>query len=69
MMCSLTTQQCIDYSGNTLPNFIFLQALKFIGSKVRQKRMWGGSKRSKIDEAREILATTVLAHVPVSIAG
>ncbi|XP_038053269.1 DNA-directed RNA polymerase III subunit RPC2-like [Patiria miniata] len=41
------------------------QALKYIGSKVRQKRMWGGAKRSKIDEAREILATTVLAHVPV----
>ncbi|XP_033638583.1 DNA-directed RNA polymerase III subunit RPC2-like isoform X2 [Asterias rubens] len=41
------------------------QALKFIGSKVRQRRMWGGSKKSKTDEAREILATTVLAHVPV----
>ncbi|XP_030837083.1 DNA-directed RNA polymerase III subunit RPC2 [Strongylocentrotus purpuratus] len=43
-----------------------LQALKYMGMKVRQRRMWGGgSKKSKVDEARELLATTILAHIPV----
>ncbi|XP_072044988.1 DNA-directed RNA polymerase III subunit RPC2-like [Amphiura filiformis] len=41
------------------------QALKYIGGKVRQRRMWGGPKKTKVDEARELLATTILAHVPV----
>ncbi|CAH1800113.1 unnamed protein product [Owenia fusiformis] len=46
--------------------FTQTQALKYIGQKVRQRRMWGSSnKKSKTDEARDILATTVLAHVPV----
>ncbi|XP_033118006.1 DNA-directed RNA polymerase III subunit RPC2-like [Anneissia japonica] len=42
-----------------------MQALKYIGSKIRQRRMWGGPQKSKLDEARDILAGTILAHVPV----
>ncbi|XP_061415849.1 DNA-directed RNA polymerase III subunit RPC2 [Lethenteron reissneri] len=45
--------------------FTQLQALRYVGNKVRRQRMWGGPKKSKMDEARELLATTVLAHVPV----
>ncbi|XP_014670724.1 PREDICTED: DNA-directed RNA polymerase III subunit RPC2-like [Priapulus caudatus] len=43
------------------------QALTYIGNKVRQRRVWGssGGKKSKTEEARELLATTILAHVPV----
>lgn len=43
-----------------------LQALKYLGNKVRRQRMWGGPKKTKMEEARELLATTILAHVPVS---
>ena len=42
------------------------QALKYIGNKVRQKRFFGGQKKTPVDEARELLATTILAHVAVS---
>ncbi len=45
--------------------FTQLQALEYIGSKVRITRSWG-RPRSKVDEACEILATVVLAHVPVN---
>ena len=45
--------------------FTQTQALRYLGSKVRQRRMWGGPRKSKMEEAREILATTILAHVPV----
>lgn len=45
---------------------VYIQALKFIGGKVRQRRMWGGPRKSKSEEARELLAGTILAHVPVS---
>jgi DNA-directed RNA polymerase III subunit RPC2 len=42
------------------------QALEYLGVKVRSSRgMWVKTKRSKVDEARDILATVVLAHVPV----
>ncbi|XP_070566303.1 DNA-directed RNA polymerase III subunit RPC2-like [Ptychodera flava] len=44
--------------------FTQTQGLKYIGSKIRQRRMWG-PKKSIIDEARDLLAGTVLAHVPV----
>ncbi|OWK16985.1 hypothetical protein Celaphus_00011821, partial [Cervus elaphus hippelaphus] len=41
-------------------------ALKYIGNKVRRQRMWGGGpKKTKIEEARELLASTILTHVPV----
>lgn len=47
--------------------FLF-QALKYIGNKVRRQRMWGGGghKKTRVDEARELLASTILTHVPVS---
>ena len=44
---------------------VILQALTFIGSKIRQRQMWG-KVRSKLEDARELLAHTILAHVPVS---
>ena len=43
-----------------------LQALKFIGNRIRQRRMWGGPKKTKVDEARDVLHGVILAHVPVS---
>jgi DNA-directed RNA polymerase III subunit RPC2 len=41
-----------------------LQALDWIGGKIKvfQKRQW---RRPRIDEARDILASVVLGHVPV----
>nr|XP_034983724.1 DNA-directed RNA polymerase III subunit RPC2 [Zootoca vivipara] len=45
--------------------FTQMQALKYLGNKVRRQRMWGGPKKTKMEEARELLATTILAHVPV----
>ncbi|XP_056425888.1 DNA-directed RNA polymerase III subunit RPC2 [Hyla sarda] len=47
--------------------FTQMQALKYIGNKVRRQRMWGGGgpKKSRVDEARELLASTILTHVPV----
>lgn len=44
--------------------FTQLQALDYIGSKCRQIRTWGKPK-SKVDEAADVLAGVVLAHVPV----
>lgn len=43
------------------------QALKFIASKMRVKKFFGSgaAKKSPIDDARDMLANTVLAHVPV----
>nr|CAD7589432.1 unnamed protein product [Timema genevievae] len=44
-----------------------MQALKYMGSKTKQKRFFvgGASKKSAVDDARDLLATTILAHVPV----
>lgn len=39
--------------------------MKYIGSRVRQRRMWNEARRTKVDEAREVLHAVVLAHVPV----
>lgn len=44
--------------------FTQLQALEYIGGKCRQVRTWGKPK-SKVDEAADVLAGVVLAHVPV----
>ena len=44
--------------------FTQLQALEYIGSKCRQVRTWGKPK-SRVDEAADVLAGVVLAHVPV----
>uniref|UniRef100_A0A1B6DRA4 DNA-directed RNA polymerase subunit beta n=1 Tax=Clastoptera arizonana TaxID=38151 RepID=A0A1B6DRA4_9HEMI len=43
------------------------QALSYIGRKTKQKRFFGpgGKQKPAIDEARDLLATTILAHVPV----
>ncbi|CAL8109808.1 unnamed protein product [Orchesella dallaii] len=44
------------------------QAIKYLGSKLRQKRfgpIGAQSKKTAEDEVRELLATTILAHVPV----
>ncbi len=44
--------------------FTQLQALEYIGGKIRTSRTWG-RPRSKVDEACEVLAMVVLAHIPV----
>eukprot|EP00897_Mesotaenium_endlicherianum_P004680 jgi/Mesen1/423/ME000100S10653 len=50
----------------TLGVFTQQQALEYCGSKVKTGRqMWVKTRRSKVDEARDILASVVLAHVPV----
>lgn len=42
------------------------QALRYLGSKTKQKRFFSSApKKSPVDEARDLLATVVLAHVPV----
>eukprot|EP00051_Salpingoeca_urceolata_P012068 m.150055 g.150055 ORF g.150055 m.150055 type:complete len:1163 (-) comp17366_c0_seq2:25-3513(-) len=41
------------------------QALTFIGSKIKHQRRQYGPKKPKEDEAREMLASVVLSHVPV----
>ncbi|KAG2173536.1 hypothetical protein INT44_007127 [Umbelopsis vinacea] len=41
------------------------QALDFIGSKVKVNRKISGPRRPWADEALEVLATVVLAHIPV----
>ena len=41
------------------------QALDYIGSKIRRSGRSFTPRKSKVDEAREILATVVLSHVPV----
>ncbi len=55
--CILMTYLCVL--------FVSFQALRYIGNKVRRQRMWGGPKKTKMEEARELLASTVLTHVPV----
>ncbi|KAF3854660.1 hypothetical protein F7725_022715 [Dissostichus mawsoni] len=40
-------------------------ALRYLGNKVRRQRMWGGPKKTKMEEARELLASLILTHVPV----
>ncbi|XP_049793782.1 DNA-directed RNA polymerase III subunit RPC2 [Schistocerca nitens] len=46
--------------------FTQTQALRYIGGKLKQKRFFSPApKKTPIDEARDLLATTVLAHVPV----
>ncbi|KAK2188772.1 hypothetical protein NP493_123g07008 [Ridgeia piscesae] len=45
--------------------FTQTQALTYIGNRIRLRRMWGGPKKSKMEESREILANVILAHVPV----
>ncbi len=40
------------------------KALTYIGEKIKLPRRYG-SKRSKADDARELLLTVVLSHIPV----
>ncbi|XP_062500970.1 DNA-directed RNA polymerase III subunit RPC2-like isoform X2 [Corticium candelabrum] len=43
--------------------FTQLQALEYVGNRLRQRRM--AMRKSKIEETRDVLAEVVLAHVPV----
>eukprot|EP00730_Choanoeca_flexa_P002715 TRINITY_DN11144_c0_g1_i2.p1 TRINITY_DN11144_c0_g1~~TRINITY_DN11144_c0_g1_i2.p1 ORF type:complete len:1157 (+),score=338.60 TRINITY_DN11144_c0_g1_i2:119-3589(+) len=54
-----SVEQCANLSV-----FTQNQALAYIGSKLRLPRRSSYFKRSKQDEAREMLATVVLAHIP-----
>jgi DNA-directed RNA polymerase III subunit RPC2 len=49
---------------NSLLNIVYS---RYLGSKTKQKRFFSSApKKSPVDEARDLLATMVLAHVPVS---
>jgi len=49
-----------------LSTFFYLNTIhRYLGKKLRQKRFFGGPQKTPIEEARELLATTILAHVPV----
>jgi len=52
---------------SALAIFTQQQALEYCGAKVRMSTAWkyARNKRNKVDEARDILAGVVLAHVPV----
>ena len=41
------------------------QALRHLASKMRQKKFFGGPRKSPVEDARDMLVNTVLAHVPV----
>lgn len=45
--------------------FTQLQALKYMATRMKVKKFFSGVKKSPIDEVRDVLANTVLAHVPV----
>lgn len=46
--------------------FTQTQALRYVGSRTKQKRFFSPApKKSPVDEARDLLATVILAHVPV----
>jgi len=45
--------------------FTQLQALKYVASKMKVKKFFSAVKKSPIEDARDVLANTVLAHVPV----
>ena len=44
--------------------FTQLQALKYVSTKMKVKRFNSGPKKSPVDDARDVLANQVLAHVP-----
>ena len=45
--------------------FTQLQALKYMSTRMKIKRFNSGPKKTPIEDARDVLANTVLAHVPV----
>ena len=45
--------------------FTQLQALKFIASRLKVRKFFTAVKKTPIEDARDVLANTVLAHVPV----
>ncbi len=45
--------------------FTQLQALKYMATKMKAKRFNTGIKKTPVEDARDVLANTVLAHVPV----
>lgn len=56
---------CIE-EGRQAQIYTQLQALRYMGNKLRLRKMWASSqKKTPVDEARDLLATTILAHVPV----
>ena len=59
-----TFAACLEECNKTAV-FTQLQALKFMSTKMKVKRFNTGPKKSPIDDARDVLANTVLAHVPV----
>jgi len=45
--------------------FTQLEALEYIGTKIRMARRMFPSRKPKVEEAREILSSVILAHIPV----
>ena len=45
--------------------FTQMQALKYISTRMKVKRFVSGPKKTPVEDARDVLANTVLAHVPV----
>lgn len=58
-----------SYTGIELFRLLSFQAVRYLTTKVKQKKFGnssgGTSRRSAEDEVMELLATTILAHVPV----
>ncbi|GFR17628.1 DNA-directed RNA polymerase III subunit RPC2 [Trichonephila clavata] len=56
---------CIE-ECRKVPVYTQTQALRYIGSKLKMRKMWGSSqKKPPVEEAIELLATTIFAHIPV----
>jgi DNA-directed RNA polymerase III subunit RPC2 len=51
--------------ASRLKIFTQKQALEYIGNRVKQTRRFATARRPPSDEALDILATVVLAHLPV----
>lgn len=51
--------------GNMLQIYTKAQALSYLASKIRQKQLWS-RQISKLDECKQLLTKTLLAHVSVS---
>ncbi|GFU08483.1 DNA-directed RNA polymerase III subunit RPC2 [Nephila pilipes] len=56
---------CIE-ECRKVPVYTQTQALRYIGNKLKVRKMWGSSqKKPPVEEAIELLATTIFAHIPV----
>ncbi|KAI9019745.1 hypothetical protein DFJ74DRAFT_674222 [Hyaloraphidium curvatum] len=55
-----------------LQHFTQLQALEYLGGKIKvsaRAPAWSPKRKPPVEEARELLATTVISHIPVETIG